>query len=136
MIQSCWCCMYKCPNSGDLDMEPSLMYYWVKDLMVPQQIQQRKGGLSSLCLKVTACTVVPGRQHVPNSTDEWTFKSTKLRRRWQCPHWFETQGLDHSIAYTEAHRVTVNLPQPSPSSYVGIECVFSDTFCTQARKLP
>lgn len=87
------------------------MYYWVKDLMV---LQQRKGGLSSIRLKVTAHTVVPGMQQVPNSTDEWTYKSTKLRRRWQCPHWFETQSLEHSIAYTEAHRATVNLPPTKP----------------------
>lgn len=41
--ESCWCCTYKCPNSGDLDMEPSRMYYWVKDLMVPQQSSAKKG---------------------------------------------------------------------------------------------
>lgn len=130
-------CMHKCPNSGDLDMEPfTNVFLGEGSKGTSAKLSKERVGFplyTSKSLHALWCLVC---NRYPTAQMNGTYKSTKLRRRRQCPHWFETQVLDHSIAYTEAHRATVSLPQPSPSSYIGIEFVFSDTFCTQAQKLP
>lgn len=132
-------CVHKCPNSGDPGMEPFIDALLgegneLLDLLLLQLSNERVGSppYSSKSQHVLWCLV---SNRYSASQMNGLIKAQISGEGGSISTDLTPQGPDHTTAYTEAHRATMNLPQPSPSSYICIEFVFSDTFCSHTKNL-